>query len=714
MADKKVTQLTQVTTLPDTAKIYAVDLTRAVDDQDVQIDKSDLVSGAVEGDRATITNVIPITNIAGSNYNFNTANPETAYTVTRNSIINQFAQVFINTLTKPTLTLGGVTFTEVGGIGWTASTDLYLYLRDLGVDGIHYAFLPKAVGSSGGGAVDSVNTQTGVVVLDTDDIADTAINRYTNDTDITRLANTSGTNTGDQTLSNTSDASSHTATLSASGGSVKLIEGTGITLTTAGTALDGTVTIDSTGGGGGDVTKVGTPLDNQIGVWTGDGTIEGDATLSYDGQTLRSSGTGGTVASNAGIVTNWLTVNTASGTAGGSASLFLDNNNGQVYEFYGDAGGSFGVWDKTANAARMSITAAGAVNFNGTLTSGASTVNGAISVTGTVDGRDIAADGTRLANTSGLNTGDQDLSAYLIDPTTTAGDIIWRNALGNIDRIGVGAENDLLGISGGDVKWVNPPVNQTLSNTSDVSSHTTTLSASGGSLKLIEGTGITLTTAGTALDGTVTIDSTGGGTISGSITDNQVAIGATTADSIEGSADMTYDSTTKTLTLGTDGTAEDKAIIQAGTFSVSLNDGDGEFVAQGDFRGGGFATFGGTGTDVLLDNGATKPILDFTSETAIYSATSTAITTLDCDTFDSRYQILTANTDIQWTNTPASGESFVKNLEVVSTATESLAFSTATKIIGSFVSDGTTVNLITVNFANYPTLGLRITVLITQ
>ena len=53
----------------------------------------------------------------------------------------------------------------------------------------------------GGGAVDSVNGQTGVVVLDTDDIQDTANNRYTNDTDITRLANTSGTNTGDQNLS---------------------------------------------------------------------------------------------------------------------------------------------------------------------------------------------------------------------------------------------------------------------------------------------------------------------------------------------------------------------------------------------------------------------------------------------------------------------------------------------------------------------------------
>ena len=101
--------------------------------------------GVVEGDRATITNVIPITNIAGSNYNFNTANGETAYTVTRNSIINQWCQVFINSETEPTLTLGGVTIKEVGGSGWVANTDLYLYLRDLGVDGIHYSFLPKAV-----------------------------------------------------------------------------------------------------------------------------------------------------------------------------------------------------------------------------------------------------------------------------------------------------------------------------------------------------------------------------------------------------------------------------------------------------------------------------------------------------------------------------------------------------------------------------------------
>jgi hypothetical protein len=32
----------------------------------------------------------------------------------------------------------------------------------------------------------------------------------------------------------------------------------------------------------GDVSKVGTPVNNQVGVWTGDGTIEGDADLTFD------------------------------------------------------------------------------------------------------------------------------------------------------------------------------------------------------------------------------------------------------------------------------------------------------------------------------------------------------------------------------------------------------------------------------------------------
>ena len=37
---------------------------------------------------------------------------------------------------------------------------------------------------------------------------------------------------------------------------------------------------------GGDVSKVGTPVDNQLGVWTGDGTIEGTSALQFNGSTF--------------------------------------------------------------------------------------------------------------------------------------------------------------------------------------------------------------------------------------------------------------------------------------------------------------------------------------------------------------------------------------------------------------------------------------------
>lgn len=42
---------------------------------------------------------------------------------------------------------------------------------------------------------------------------------------------------------------------------------------------DGTLVVPT---GSGDVAKVGTPVDNQVGVWTGNGTIEGDAALTFN------------------------------------------------------------------------------------------------------------------------------------------------------------------------------------------------------------------------------------------------------------------------------------------------------------------------------------------------------------------------------------------------------------------------------------------------
>lgn len=90
----------------------------------------------------------------------------------------------------------------------------------------------------------------------TADIADSSNKRYVTDAQLTVIGNTSGTNSGNQTLANTSDATSHTVTLSATGGSFQLVEGSGITLTTTGTAADAIITIASSGGGSGTVTSV--------------------------------------------------------------------------------------------------------------------------------------------------------------------------------------------------------------------------------------------------------------------------------------------------------------------------------------------------------------------------------------------------------------------------------------------------------------------------
>lgn len=74
-------------------------------------------------------------------------------------------------------------------------------------------------------------------------------------------------------------------------------------------------------GGGGDVTKVGTPVNNQIGVWTGDGTIEGTSGLTYDGSNLLLTGDLGSTGSR--ITKGWFTdlqvTNAISGSITGNA-----------------------------------------------------------------------------------------------------------------------------------------------------------------------------------------------------------------------------------------------------------------------------------------------------------------------------------------------------------------------------------------------------------
>lgn len=94
----------------------------------------------------------------------------------------------------------------------------------------------------------------------------------------------SGTNTGDQTISLTGDVTgsgtgSFATTIAAGAVDIAMLSATGTP--GSGNYLRGDGTW-ATPAGSGDVSKVGAPADGQIGVWTGDGTIEGDASLTFD------------------------------------------------------------------------------------------------------------------------------------------------------------------------------------------------------------------------------------------------------------------------------------------------------------------------------------------------------------------------------------------------------------------------------------------------
>ena len=82
--------------------------------------------------------------------------------------------------------------------------------------------------------------------------------------------------------------------------------------------------------GSGDVSKVGTPANDQVGVWTGDGTLEGTANFTYDGSNIQFTGDLGSTGTR--ITKGWFTnlecTNdiTVGGTALGSIYVHLDGS----------------------------------------------------------------------------------------------------------------------------------------------------------------------------------------------------------------------------------------------------------------------------------------------------------------------------------------------------------------------------------------------------
>lgn len=252
----------------------------------------------------------------------------------------------------------------------------------------------------------------------------------------------------------------------------------------------GLVSSQAISGGSGDVTKVGTPVNNQIGVWTGDGTIEGTAGLTYDGSNFQLTGDIGSTGSR--ITNGWFTdlqvTNAIAGSITGNAATVTTNANltGHV--------------TSTGNATTLgSFTKAqldGAVSDGNVLYVGDVTQYtdelAQDAVGAMVDGSLTYVDGTPLLQRAAL-TGAVTASAG--SNATSLGSFTVSQLSTALSDANISGDNS------GD---------QALANTSDATSHTVTLTG-GTSVQLIEGSNITLTTGGTGGVGTVTIASTGGG-----------------------------------------------------------------------------------------------------------------------------------------------------------------------------------------------------------
>jgi len=90
--------------------------------------------------------------------------------------------------------------------------------------------------------------------------------------------------------------------------------------------------------GAGDVVKVGTPVNNQVGVWTGDGTLEGDVDLTFD-TTANTFGIGNGVGATSGSLTlGGATSGTGTFTGGGGGLTITTADGGDITIDPGGAG----------------------------------------------------------------------------------------------------------------------------------------------------------------------------------------------------------------------------------------------------------------------------------------------------------------------------------------------------------------------------------------
>jgi hypothetical protein len=107
----------------------------------------------------------------------------------------------------------------------------------------------------------------------------------------------------------------------------------------------------------------------------------------------------------------------------------------------------------------------------------------------------------------GVGAGASNTSVITSNTSTAVGVTITAAGINTISET-TSSNGGNITITGTEVDGSTTNELQTIANTSDVTSHTVTLSNSGGSVQIIEGTGIGLSTGGTGLDGTTTITNT--------------------------------------------------------------------------------------------------------------------------------------------------------------------------------------------------------------
>ena len=159
---------------------------------------------------------------------------------------------------------------------------------------------------------------------------------------------------------------------------------------------NGSAWVNATVSGTGDVVKVGTPVDNQVGVWTGDGTVEGTAGLTFSANVLGvGTGATGTVQSNGNQDLILKTGNATSGSitiadgASGAINISPDAN-GHVYIDINGPTGKLQVGNGSGNGY---ITSQGAQDL--VLATNGGTNSGLITITGGANGNiSIAPNGT--------------------------------------------------------------------------------------------------------------------------------------------------------------------------------------------------------------------------------------------------------------------------------------------------------------------------------